>query len=191
MESKRGMTTFMLIFMIILCISMLVILSIIAYALGLVDDQFSGIDFPIGNQSFNDTYQDLMHPGVEAMSTTAPQIISIGTFLGMILVIMIVGVKTEKKSNIWILLDICIIIVAEIFAVAVKGAFQNQILNLTPEFYQIFTTTLSQGSKFVLNLPTIIPTAGIVAILATYVLKREAKEESIEESGFYQIEDEY
>lgn len=189
MENKKGITTFALIIVIFICLAILVILAIFSYAVGLADDQISTLDVMIGNDSLNDTYQELMHPGVETLRTTVPKTMSISVFLGMVLVLLIIGVKSERKSNIWIILDIIVIIVAEIVAVAIKNSFEDYILNLTPELYAIFTTTLSEGSKWILNLPTIIPTIGVMIIIATYVLKRENPEES-ENGGFYQIEDE-
>jgi hypothetical protein len=187
MENKKGVTTLALIVIIFFSLFLVIGLAIISYSAGLIDSQISKLDITLGNFSFNDTYQESMHPSMEVIETTGPQIVSIGVLLGMVIVMLFVGVKTEKKHNLWIILDIAIIIVAEIVAVYVKITFEDSIMNLSPEFYQIFITTLSAASKWILYMPTIIPTIGALIILATYAFKRE---EEPSEEGFYQIEDE-
>ncbi len=188
MENKKAYTTMMLIFLIFFALILLTSLAVFSYSLGLVDTQFSQLDFKIGNISFNESYQKLMHPGMVALSVTSPKMVSIGTILGLVLVLLIVGIKSKRKSNLWIILDIFIIIVAEIVAVAVKITFENYIINLTPELYVIFTTTLAASSKWILNLPTLIPTIGVLIMIATYILRREDKGD--ETGGFAQIENE-
>ena len=125
---------------------------------------------------------------MEVLSVNSPRIISISTILGMILILLIIGMKTERKNNLWIILDLFIIIVAEIVAVAIKVNFEENILNLTPELYTIFTTTLAEGSKWILNMPTTIPIIGALIMLATYLLRKEEKGD--ETGGFRQIENE-
>ena len=189
MENKKGVTTIALIVVIFIAISLLVVLAIFSYALGLVDHTFLQIDLNVGNTSFNETYQELMQPGLQTLEITVPQNISIGVLLGLVFVLLIVGAKSPKKSNIWIILDIVVIIIAEVVAVAIKISFRDQILNLTPELYNVFTTTLQSGSKWILNLPTLIPTIGVLIIIATYILKKEVNENE-DEGGFYQVDDE-
>jgi hypothetical protein len=187
MENKKGVTTLALIAIIFFALFLVILLAIISFSVGIFDSQISKLDITLGNFSFNETYQETMHPSMNVLEVTGPKMISIGTLLGMVLIMLLIGAKTEKKHNIWIILDIIIIIVAEIIAVYIKGIFQDTIMNLSPELYQIFITTLSESSKWILNMPTIIPTVGVLIILATYVLKREDEETS--EEGFYQIEE--
>jgi hypothetical protein len=188
MENKKGVTTLALIAIIFFALFLIILLAIVSYAAGLFDSQISKLDINLGNFSFNETYQEAMHPSMEVIEVSGPRMISMGVLFGMVLLMLIVGAKTEKKHNLWIILDIVIIIVAEIIAVYIKTVFQDTIMNLSPELYQIFITTLSSASKWILNMPTIIPTVGVLIILATYVLKKEEDEGS--EEGFYQIEDE-
>ncbi len=187
MENKKAITTFGLIIIIFFTLFLLIILALFSFGLGLVDSSLSKIDFIIGdNQSFNVTYQELMHPGMVNLSVTSPKMISMATLIGMVLMLLFVGMKSDKKSNLWILLDIAIIIVAEIVGVAIKEFFEESILNLSPELFLIFTTTLAEGSKWILNLPIIIPSIGAILMIGTYVLRKEDKEE--EPDGFIQLE---
>lgn len=188
MENKKGFTTLMLIFVVFFAIALLIFLAVLSLLFSTMDIQISQLDFMIGNQSFNETYQSLVHPGMVSLSVTVPRNISIGTLIGMVLVMLLVGMKSPRRSKLWIILDIFIIIVAEIVAVAIKITFENEILNLTPELFIIFSNTLAESSKWILNLPTIIPTLGALIILATYVLRREDRED--ETGGFSQIENE-
>ena len=194
MENKKGQlsppTTPMLIVIIFFSAILLTVLAITSWGFQMVDNQISQLDFQIGNQSFNETYQTLVHPGMETLSISGPRAISIGTLIGMVLVILFIGMKSGKRSNLWIILDVCIIIIAEIIAVTIKFYFQNYIMTLTPELFNIFITTFSDSSKWILNLPTIIPTVGALLILATYILRRENKEEREGGEEFFKIDDE-
>jgi glucan phosphoethanolaminetransferase (alkaline phosphatase superfamily) len=189
MENKRGITTLGLVFIIFLAFFMLIILAVLSYSVGIADNRLSSLNLTIGNTTWNNTYQEVMHPGMETLRTTTPQIISIGTFFGMILCLLFVGISVRPKSNLWIILDIGILIVCEIVAVVISQTFRDSILHLNPELLTVFSGTLSTGSKFILNLPTIIPTAGVLVILATYLFNKEEVEEQTEEAintgGFY------
>ncbi len=186
MLNKKGLTTLGLIVIIFISFILLVSLGVVSWAISLADDQISSLDFLIGNQSFNDTYQQIMKPSMDVLSVNGPKIISIATMIGMVLVLIFVAMKSPKKSRLWILVDIFIIIISVMIAVAIKTSFEDSILNLTPELFEIFTTTLAEGSKWILNLPTIVGTLGALIIIATYVLKREDEEEQT--GGFIQIE---
>jgi hypothetical protein len=187
MENKKGVTTLALIAIIFIAFFLIILLAIVSYSVGIFDRQISKLDINLGNFSLNETYQEAMHPSMNVLEVTAPKMISIGVLIGMVLLMLIIGVKVESKSNLWILLDIIILIIAEILAVYIKGLFQNTIMNLSPELYQIFITTLSESSKWILNMPTIIPTVGVLIIIATYALKKEEDEDS-GQGDFYQIE---
>lgn len=189
MENKKGITNIGLILIIFLAFFMLIILAILSYSAGIVDTSLSSLNLTVGNTTWNQTYQEVMHPGMETLRTTTPQIMSIGTFLGMILCLLFVGIKVRPKSNIWIILDIGILIGCEIVAVVISQTFRDNILNISPELLTVFSGVLSTGSKFILNLPTIIPTVGVLVILVTYLFNKEEleeeREEAIDTGGFY------
>lgn len=182
MENKRGMESLGLIFIIFAALFVLIILGIMSYGMGVVDKSFSSLNLTIGKTTWNQTYQQQMHPGIESLRTTGPQIMSVGLFFGMIFCLILVGIKVPSRKNIWIMVDIAVLIVVEIVAVIISQTFRNNILSVSPELLTVFSTTLSAGSKFILNLPTIIPTAGIIVIIATYLFKKEDVEEEVDQN---------
>ena len=178
MENKRGFTTLTLIGVIFISLVMMIILGVVIQGFSVADSVFSQIDFNITeNISFNETYQETLGPGLTAVTTTVPQLISTGILLGMILCMMIVAYSTERKNSLWLMLDIAIIIVAEMGAVLVKDSFTS-FINSSPEMLEIFSTTLSVGSKYILNLPIIVPVLGVLVMIVTQIIGKK-KEEAI------------
>jgi len=177
MRNKKGVTTLTLIFIIMAALFIMIFLGAFSFSMGLVDDSMSSLTGEIGNTSIEETYQTIMQPGVLTLKTTFPQIISTGVLLGMILVMMIIGYSTKKFKQIWIMLDILVLIVAEILAVLVRRIFIN-FMNITPEFLEVFRDVLPGGAKFVLNLPLITPIAGVLTMVATYMITKDKEEET-------------
>jgi len=182
MVNKKGVETLGVIFVIFAALFILIILAICSYSFGLLDNTLSGLDLTVGNTTWNETYTAQLQPAIQTIETTIPQNVSIGVILGMVLCLLLVGSKVPAKSNLWIILDIFILIIAEIVAVAVSSTFRESLLHITPEFFTIFSTTLSATSKFILNLPTLTATIGVLVILATYIMRKEQKEEEMEVS---------
>lgn len=180
---KKGIATLPLLLSIFFGLVLMVILGIGVLSFDLVDDSFSQIEGSIGNQSINETYAATLQKGVIAAKTTAPRIISIGTLLGMVLVMMFVGYSTRKIGQVWLLLDIFILIAAEILVVAVRDSFVV-FINSSPEFLAIFSgSVLSAGSKYILNAPVIIPIVWALVVVSTYFVTPK-KEEGEQPLGF-------
>lgn len=175
-KNKKGVTTLALIGILILAFFIMVFLGGLSFGMGLVDDSMSGLEGDIGNTSLEETYAEILQPGVLAMKTTFPQIISTGVLLGMIIAMLIVGYKRKKQSQIWIMLDVLILIVAEVLAVLIKTLFTD-FMNITPEFLAVYRDILPGGAKFILNLPAITPIIGIVIIIATYIITKDKEED--------------
>lgn len=175
-NNKKGFTTITLIFMIFAGFALIFILGIQIYAFDLVDDSLSDIDIQLGNISFNETYEQMLQPGIIAMKTTMPRTIGIGTLLGMVIVMVIIGYKSKKIDSLWITLDILIIIIAEIISVVVRDSFTT-FINSSPEFLAIFSNEIPLASKFILNLPIIVPTVGVLIIVATYFITKEPEQD--------------
>jgi len=184
MVNKKGMEVLGLIFIVFAALFILLILGIISLGAGKVDSVLSSLDLTVGNTTWNETYQSMVAPTMEAIETTIPTNMGIALLFGMIICLVFVASKSAPRSKLWIIIDIFILIVAEVIAVIISRSFKESILNISPEFFTIFTTTLSGSSKFILNLPTIIPTAGILVMLAIYVLRQEQKEEDLEVSVY-------
>jgi len=176
-KNKRGVTTFMLIAVVFLGFALMVMLIIGSFAAGKIDDSMSELTGQLGNTSIQEVYQANLQPGIIAMKTTVPQIISTGVLLGMVICMFIVGYGTKKLKQIWILLDIGIIIAAEALSVIVKSSF-IEFINLSPEMLSIARDILPLGAKFILNLPTTVPIMGAVIILATHFITKDKEEDT-------------
>ena len=175
-SNKKGFTTLSLIVMVIFGLVLMITLIVGSWGFGLVDDNLSELTFDIGNTSFNETYQNTLQPGLQFMETTVPQIISTGVLMGMILTLMIVGHLTKRMGRLWILFDIIIIIVAEAIAASISSGFTT-FINSDPQILAVASTNLPAGSKFIMNLPIIVPFVGMLVMLATHLIIREKIQE--------------
>ena len=81
MKNRRGQLTLMLIFFVIAGLAVMIVLGLSSWTFGMVDDQLRSIDFELGDVSWNETYNQSLGLGLEAASTTAPQMASIGLLL--------------------------------------------------------------------------------------------------------------
>ena len=175
--NKRGVTTITLIILIFTCLTLMGILGVTTWTASLIDESLSSIeDFNIGNQSFQEVYNETLKPGLETASTTMPQIISMGTMLGMVILMMLIGYFSTEIGRMWLLVDIAVLIIAEAIASSVSSGFVSY-MNSTPELLEIYSNTLSDGAAFVINLPIIIPAIGMLIMLATYIkVKKERRD---------------
>lgn len=176
--NKKGITTGMLLLYIGVALIVVAALGVISFVASLFDDSFSQIDLQLGNISFNETYQQALKPALVSIETTIPQTMSLGILMGLIIVMMYIGFNTKRLGAGWIALDVLILIIAEGLAVLVKSGF-NSYINSTPELFAVFTTTLSSASKFILNLPKIIPTVGILIMIATHFVTKDKEGEDV------------
>lgn len=178
MKNKRGQITLLLFFLAAVALVVMSILGFTSWTAQIVDDQLRSFDFELGDVSWNETYNQSTGRALHAASTTFPQIISIGLLIGMIVVMMFIGYHSEVKNKLWIMLDIGVLIIVEIFAGMIVSSFRS-IMNITPELLDIYSTTLSAGSKFVLNLPVIIPVVGVLIMIITHIVSRIKRQEDI------------
>lgn len=178
MKNKRGQITFLLFFLVIIALITMIVLGLSSWTFGIIDDELREINFELGDTSWDETYNQTTGRALEAASTTAPQIISIGLLIGMILVMMFIGYHAEVKNKLWIMLDIGIIIVVEIFAGMTVTSFYG-IMNITPELLDVYSNTLSAGSKFIINLPIIIPIVGVLIMIITNIVNKLKRKEEV------------
>ncbi|KKN21508.1 hypothetical protein LCGC14_0924730 [marine sediment metagenome] len=176
-NDKRGLTTFGLILVVIVALILMIFIVMLSFAMGTADQVLSQLNGTIGNTSIAETYQDTLKGGIVAMETTVPQIVSTGVLLGMILAMLIVGFNVKKIHQIWMAVDIVIIIIAEALASLVTTNFIVYISS-NEAFTAIARDTLPQAAKFILNLPILVPTIGVVVMLITYFTTKEKEEET-------------
>lgn len=178
MENKRGFTTLTLLGVIFISFVVMVILGVMIYGASIVDNSFSLIEIDFGNNiTFSEVYAETLQPGLTAAKTTMPTTMSTGILLGMILCMMIVAYNTKRIGRLWLVLDIAIIIIAEMAAVLVISSFTT-FINSSPELLQIFSTTLSTGSKYILNLHIIVPTIGVIVMIVTHIIGKTKEEQA-------------
>lgn len=175
-KNKRGLATISLILVIVVGFFLVVFLTILSYSMGAVDGSLSQLDGNIGNDSLQEVYGDTLQLGVISMETTFPQIISISVLLGMVISMVVVGYNIKNLNQIWILVDIFILIVAEALAVLIKSLFTSY-MNSNEAFLGILRDTLPFAAKFILNLPILVPTIGVVIMIATYFVAKDKEEE--------------
>ncbi len=178
--NKKGFTTLTLIVLIFTSLSVMGILGVVVWTAGLADESFSSLDVQIGDQSFQEVYNETLKPGLETAKTTLPKIISMGVLLGMVILMMLVGYFSSEIGRMWILVDIAFLIIAEAVASSVSSGFVD-LINSDPTLLEIYSDTLTEGASFVINLPTIIPVMGMLIMLATYIKVRRKKKDL---SGF-------
>lgn len=165
----------MLVVMVFVALMVLVMTFIMSYSFSLVDDSFNQIDFTIANKSFNETYHQTLGKGVNSMKSTVPQSMSIGIILGMIIVMLLIGYFFAEIDALWIILDIGIIIIAEIAGFIVSTSFLD-FINSNPSFLAVYEGTLNAGSQFVLLLPMEIPIIGVLIMITTYIFNKNRNE---------------
>ena len=76
------------------------------------------------------------------------------------------------------MLDVGVMIIVEIFAGIIASSFTS-LMNITPELLDVYSTTLSAGSKFVLNLPVIVPIVGVIIMIVTHIVSRIKRREDV------------
>lgn len=182
-KNKKGASTFGIIMLIMTGFFLLVFLIILSYGMGTVDDSFSKLSGSIGNVSINGTYEQLMQPGVVAVQTTVPQVISTGVLLGMVILMVIVGYNKKKVKKVWAVVDLVILILCEALAVVIKLSFES-FLASNEAFTAIARDVLPGGAKFILNMPILVPIIGGVIMLATYMVTPDKQEEATTDAGF-------
>lgn len=176
MESKRGFTTFMLIFFITFSFVAVIAIGVLFYGLSQFSSLLSQIpDFTLGNVSFNETYTETLG---RAFSSTLASLSNMATSLviGMVLVMLILGYSLREKQKLLIIVDIVIIIIAFIFAVYISSTF-NTFINSDPIYLDVYSTEIQDASTYLLNLPIFISIIGVLIILVTYLPFKKKQEE--------------
>ncbi len=176
MKNKKAVTTLALIGIIVFAVILLTVLGIFAYGADLADDSISQLDVTIGNNSFQQTYQDTVQIGILQGKTTMPRIVGMGTLIGMFICLLIVAVNQKKIGPLWIILDLAIIIIAEIIAGITASRFST-FINTSPQLLNIFSTTLADPAKFILSLPITVPIIGAIIMFITQVTSKKREEE--------------
>jgi hypothetical protein len=171
---KAGkLNALMLIVLIFLGFVGIIIIGIFVYGANLVNQTFSSIDITIGDQNFTEVYDETLGKGINVFLDSAD---NYGLFLllGMILLMVITSYTFQERQKAWIIIEFVILIIAFIFAVSIQGAY-NTVINSSTTLLDIYSVDLIKSSKFILNLPIIIPIVWAFIIILTYGIFRKER----------------
>jgi len=152
----------------------ILIMGIFVYGANLVNQTFSSIDLTIGDQNFTEVYDETLGKGINAFLNSAD---NYGLFLllGMILLMVITSYTFSERQKTWIVAEFVILIIAFIFAVMIQGAY-NTVINSSTTLLDIYSIDMIKSSKFILNLPIIIPIVWAFIVIITYgIFRRERR----------------
>lgn len=174
MDKKGGMRAVMLFVLIFLGVFGIIIIGIFVYGANLIDQTFSGIDIEIGDINFTEAYDDTLGKGINVFLNSADAY-GLGLLLGMVLLMAITAYTFSERQKAWILIEFVILIVAFIFAVTIQGAYTT-VINSSTTLLDIYSVDLIKSSKFILNLPIIIPVVWAFIVILVYgIFKRERR----------------
>ena len=175
-KGKSGkFNAFMLLVLIFLGFMGVVIMGIFVYGANLVDQTFSSIDVDIGGTNFTETYDDTLGLGVNAFLNSADNY-GLGLLLGMVLLMAISSFIFQEKRKVWIVAEFGILLIAFIFAVTIQGAYDS-VINSSTTLLDIYSVDLVNSSKFILNLPIIIPVVWSFIVILSYGLFRKERQD--------------
>lgn len=152
-------------------------MGVFTYIAVTVDDAFESVDLNISGYTFNETYQDTLGLGVNAIIDQADMW---GMFLlfGMVLLMIICGYFFNSNQKLWIILEIFILVVTFIIAGVLQYTF-NEAIHASSELLDIYSTQLEKSSTFILALPFIIPVIWLIMMIIVYGrFKRKSFEEA-------------
>lgn len=168
MAHKKGIGTMMLVVYIFIVFFIVITAGVMFYSVDLIDDTILTIpNISIGEINFRDSYNDTLGAGLRSFANTLSGI-ALVLVLGMVGVMVIMAYFLQEKNRLLVILDIFIIIVVFIPAVYLSQTFET-FINATPEFLDIFSNEFHLPSRFLLNLPLIVPITGVLIMLATHI----------------------
>lgn len=157
----------------------IIMIGIFVFGANLIDQTFGSINVMIGEVNFTEAYDDTLGQGINTFLDQADSY-GLGLLFGMIILIVISSFIFKEKHKLWLILEFIILIVSFIFAVTIQRIF-NTYINLSSEFLDIYSIQLINSSKFILNLPIIIPIVWAFIVILSYGLFRK------ERGGFQDI----
>ena len=169
---KAGkMISLMLLVLIFLGFAGIMTVGIFVYGANLISQTFSSIDIKVGNVNFTEAYDDTLVQGINVFLNSADNY-GLLLLLGMIILMALSSYTFSEKQKAWIVAEFAILIVAYIFAVMIQGAY-NTVINSSTTLLDIYSVDLIRSSKFILNLPIIIPVVWAFIIILTYGIFRK------------------
>ncbi len=151
-----------------------IFLGLGVYGFGLVNSMLSQ-DIDLGNGVNLKTVSDATFGQINTGLVNNADTIGVVLLFGMILFMMINGyVLGDKYPKIFIVVDLFLLIMFFIPAGYIAWVYEI-FINSTDILTPTYITTISKTSKFILNLPAIMGTAGIITMILTYSGLRKKK----------------
>lgn len=182
MKNRKGSSViwgFILIFVSLLAA---IFLGLAIFGFNLVNEALSQ-DVEVGQvnlKNISDTTFGAINTGMLANGDT----IGIIMLLGMCVLMILNGYFTGSQNpRMFFVIDIFLLALFFIPAIYVSQVY-NTFINSTSLFSDVYINTLPKVSKFVLNLPSIIATTGIITMILSYSRIKKRKEDEVNVEGF-------
>lgn len=179
--NKKGIGTVLIIEYLFYFLLIAIILGIFVLIFNYVDSGLD-VDVDVGQVNLriinNQTFGQLN----DAFTNSADNI-GIILLLGMCLFLMLNAYFLGEKQVLWLVVDIFIIVFAFILAVYISQTYQS--LTVASSIIDVFISDIPNVSKFVLNLPLIVPVLGALIMILSYSkLRKDRGEEEPNVLGF-------
>ena len=174
MNKAGKLNTLMIFVLIFLGVVGAIMMGIFVYGGNLVDQTMTSIDITIGEQNFTEVYEGTLGKGIDAFLNSADNY-ALALLLGMVILMLLASYTFLEKQKVWIVAEFCILIVAFIFAVMIQGIY-NTFINSSTVLLDIYSVDLIKSSKFILNLPVIIPIVWSFMVILSYSIFRKERE---------------
>ena len=176
MENKKGSTLVWGLIIIFSALLIAIFLGMYVFGFNLVNDALS-IDVDLGNGVNLKEVSDATFGQVNQGLVDNADSLGIMLMFGMCLVMILNGYITGKKyPKLFLVADFFILILFFIPAVYVSLAYQT-FINSTSILSTTFMDVIPKTSKFVLGLPAIMGTVGILTMILTYAKIKRPDEE--------------
>ncbi len=182
LQNRKGQITFT-IFVLFFVITM-VAFAMVYGGLVIFFQQFGeGLNqnVTLGNVNLADIYADTGGKAIDGFVNHADEI-GLGILLSMT-ISLILGAYIIRTgvSRAFIIVDLILIIIAVIVASYVSNLY-NLIITTAPagSLFDVYTTVLSNTSRFILNLPFITAVWGVLVMVATHIKLNRGSESSVQ-----------
>jgi len=174
MRNKKGSTVVWAFIIIFVALLVAIGLGVTVYSFNLVT-QTIGQDVDIGQVNLQEVTNSTLGQINTGMLTNADTI-GIVFLLGMILLMVLNGYYIGSKNpKLFFVIDIFLLALFFIPSIYVSQVYET-FINSATVFSDTFINTIPKTSKFILNLPVIIGTAGVLTMILSYAGIRKDEE---------------
>lgn len=173
MRNKKGVSVAWGFIIIFLSLFVAMFLGLAVYGFDLATTTL-GQDVEVGQVNLQDITNKTLGQLNTGMLNNADTI-GIILLFGMVLLMMLNGFYTARNlPKLFFIVDIFLLILFFIPAIYVSQLYET-FINVSI-FNNVFTITIAKTSKFMLNLPSIIATAGVLTMILTYTgIRRDSR----------------